>query len=132
MTETLLDANVVIALSYETHTHHTHATAWLAGHPDTFATCAITQGALIRFLLRSDASSGEAMQILESLTASPDHRFWPADFPFAAPMLRGVFGHRQVTDAYLAEMARVRLAKVATFDLGLAAAHPDVAELIPT
>ena len=132
MTETLLDANVAIALSYEPHAHHTDATAWLAAHADAFATCAITQGALVRFLMRSDATSGEAIQIMESLTASPNHRFWPADFAFAAPMLRGVFGHRQVTDAYLAEMARVRSAKVATFDLGLAAAHPDVAELIPT
>ena len=131
MTATLLDANLIIALSYDTHAHHEHAAAWLSTHQDKFATCAITQGALIRFLIRSDATAGEATQILASLTTSAHHEFWPADFPFTAPMLRGVFGHRQVTDAYLAEMARVRAAKVATFDLGLAALHPDVAELIP-
>ncbi len=132
MTATLLDANVIIALSYDGHAHHEHAARWLGTHEDQFATCAITQGALIRFLVRSGATAGEATQILESLTTSPHHEFWPADFPFAAPMLRGVIGHRQVTDAYLAEMALRRGAKVATFDLGLAALHPDVAELVPT
>ena len=132
MTATLLDANLIIALSYDTHAHHERAAVWLGAHEEKFATCAITQGALIRFLIRSDATAGEATQILESLTTSTHHEFWPADFPFAAPMLRGVIGHRQVTDAYLAEMARLRGATVATFDLGLAALHPDVVELIPT
>ena len=80
MTETLLDANVAIALSYEAHGHHTHATAWIAAHQDPFATCAITQGALVRFLMRSDATSGEAIQILESLTASPHHASGPPTF----------------------------------------------------
>ncbi|MGH3319762.1 MAG: hypothetical protein ACRDN9_06190 [Streptosporangiaceae bacterium] len=40
-------------------------------------------------------------------------------------------GHRQVTDAYLAQLARTQGRAFATFDKGLAAAHPDVAELIP-
>lgn len=79
-----------------------------------------------------DATSGEAIQILESLTTSPHHLFWTADFPFTTAMLRGIIGHRQVTGAYLAEMARVRGAKLATFDRGFAALHPDVAELVPT
>ena len=47
-------------------------------------------------------------------------------------MLKGVVGHRQVTDAYLAQHARRRNSKIATFDEGMAALHPDVAELIPT
>jgi uncharacterized protein len=46
--------------------------------------------------------------------------------------LDGVIGHRQVTDAYLAELARRREARLATFDKGLAALHADVAELVPT
>lgn len=32
------------------------------------------------------------MMLIASLTASPHHRFWAADFPFAAPMLRGKRG----------------------------------------
>lgn len=128
MTTTLLDPNVVIARSYDSHAQYPTATAWLSAHQGTFATCAITQGALIRF----DATPAEAIDILGSLTRLANHEFWTADLPFTAAMLRGVIGHRQVTDAYLAEMARVRGAKMATFDRGLAALHPDVVELIPT
>lgn len=39
--------------------------------------------------------------------------------------------HRQVTDAYLAALARTHGGRLLTFDRGLAAAHADVAELIP-
>jgi predicted nucleic acid-binding protein len=43
----------------------------------------------------------------------------------------GVIGHRQVTDAYLAQLARANHGRLATFDRGLAALHTDIAELIP-
>lgn len=46
--------------------------------------------------------------------------------------MAGVIGHRQVADAYLAGLARARGGRLATFDAGLAALHPDVAELVPT
>ena len=42
------------------------------------------------------------------------------------------FGHRQVTDAYLAAPARKHGGRMATLDRGLAALHLDVADLIPT
>ncbi len=132
MTATLLDANVLIAAIYEQHDHHAQASEWFEQHASEFSTNAITQGAFVRFLLRLGAHSDDAIQQLDLITTHARHEFWPADFAFAGPMLQGVIGHRQVTDAYLAEMARVRDAKLATFDLGLAAAHPDVAELIPT
>ncbi len=44
----------------------------------------------------------------------------------------GVVGHRQVTDAYLAQLARIRNGQLATLDSGLAHLHSDVAVLIPT
>jgi uncharacterized protein len=44
----------------------------------------------------------------------------------------GVVGHRQVTDAYLAQLARSRDGQLATLDSGLAHLHNDVAVLIPT
>jgi predicted nucleic acid-binding protein len=39
-------------------------------------------------------------------------------------------GHRQVTDAYLAALARAHRGRLTTFDEGLVAAHPDVAVLV--
>lgn len=41
-----------------------------------------------------------------------------------------LIGHRQVTDAYLAQLARSRAGRVATFDGGLVELHGDVAEAI--
>jgi uncharacterized protein len=41
-----------------------------------------------------------------------------------------VIGHRQVIDAYLAEVARSRDGRLTTFDQGLASAHADVAALV--
>jgi uncharacterized protein len=43
----------------------------------------------------------------------------------------GIVGHRQVTDAYLAHLARSHSARLVTFDQALAKLHRDVADLIP-
>jgi predicted nucleic acid-binding protein len=43
-----------------------------------------------------------------------------------------VIGHRQVTDAYLAHLARSRTGRLATFDRGLAEMRDDVTDLVPT
>jgi predicted nucleic acid-binding protein len=64
--------------------------------------------------------------------ALPQHEFWGDDIGYDRVVLRGVVGHRQVTDAYLAGLARHRGGRLATFDQGLAALHPDVALLVPT
>ncbi len=44
----------------------------------------------------------------------------------------GVLGHRQVTHAYLAELARRRGGRIATLDGGFAALHSDLADVVPT
>jgi predicted nucleic acid-binding protein len=46
--------------------------------------------------------------------------------------MQGVVGHRQTTDAYLAQLARSQQGRLATFDAGLAELHRDVADLVPT
>jgi hypothetical protein len=51
---------------------------------------------------------------------------------FTDVKLHGVIGHRQVTDGYLAQLARTNRGRLATFDGGLVALHPDIAELVPT
>lgn len=126
----LLDANVLVALVVADHVHHGAAEAWLLGRPDPFATCPITQGALVRFLVREGAEATEAARILGGLVAHERHRFWPDDLGFDNVALAAVVGHRQVTDAYLAALARAHAGRLATFDRGLVAVHPDVAELV--
>lgn len=129
---TLLDANVLIALVVEDHVHHDAAEAWLADGTGTIATCPITQGSLVRLLLREGQSAQTAATVVSSLMALPRHEFWPDDAAFDVVPLDGVIGHRQVTDAYLAHLARARGGRLATFDQGLAKLHGDIAELVPT
>lgn len=127
----LLDGNVLIASVQPRHVHHGSAVAWLGTLEDTFATCPITQGALIRILLRGGASTADARASLESVLSHPRHDFWPDELDYLAVRLNGVVGHRQVTDAYLAALARGRAGSLATFDRGLAALHRDVAFTVP-
>lgn len=130
---TLLDGNVLVALVVTDHVHHQSAEQWWVGRADTkFATSPITQGTLLRLMMRSGCDAALAYQSLSGLTTRGDHEFWADDQPYVASTLRGVLGHRQVTDAYLADLARSRHGSVATFDAGFAATHPDVAELIAT
>lgn len=129
---TLLDANVLVALADAAHVHHDAAAAWFQASSAPFATCPITQGALLRVLLRlqtvPDAASGASL--LAGIAAHPRHQFWPDSLEYMAVRWAGVMGHRQITDAYLAALARHHGGRLATFDRGLAALHPDVALLI--
>jgi hypothetical protein len=127
VTAVLLDANVLIAVVVSDHVHHDAAEDWFARRRSGFATCPITQGALIRLMLRHGASAAQATAVLGSLTSNKAHQFWPDDLDFGKVAMTGVIGHRQVTDAYLAALARHHHGRLATFDQGLAALHPDVA-----
>ena len=128
----LADGNVLIALSVLEHVHHAAARRWLADHEPTLATCPITEGTLLRFLIREGVDAPLALSTLTAIRQGADRVFWPADLPFAGPQLRGVIGHRQVTDAYLAALARDRGGRLITFDKGLATIHGDVVDLIQT
>jgi toxin-antitoxin system PIN domain toxin len=129
---TLLDANLLIALNVGDHVHYPAAVAWFARYGGRFATCPTTEGAVVRHLLRSKRTSADAHRLVVMMRESPRYEFWPDDVAFADVPLDGVIGHRQVTDAYLAELTRRHGGRLATFDNGLAAIHSDVADLVPT
>jgi uncharacterized protein len=127
----LLDANVLIALVVTDHVHHDAAEVWLGGANHPFATCPITEGSLVRLLVRQGQSAETARAVLAELASDPRHEFWPDSLSYAEVPLAGVIGHRQVTDAYLAQLTRVHNGRLATFDQGLAKLH-DVVDLVPT
>jgi toxin-antitoxin system PIN domain toxin len=129
---TLLDANVLIALVVADHVHHAAAEEWFAGTADRFATCPVTEGALVRLLVREGQSAATAVAVLEGLAGSPRHEFWPDDVAYHRVAMHGVVGHRQVTDAYLVQLARAHQGRLATLDQGLATLHEDVADLVPS
>lgn len=120
----LLDANVLIALLTPDHTLHERSRSWFgAGVP--FATCPITQGALLRFHMRwsEGASIAEAKLVLQAVCGHVLHRFWADDVDYAHLSEKGIRGHKQVTDAYLAGLAEAHGGLLATTDEALAALH---------
>jgi hypothetical protein len=127
----LFDANVLIALVIDDHLHHGQAEAWFASSGTGFATCPITQGSLMRLLIREGQSAELARSVLQEITGNPRHEFWPDNASYHDIPVAGIIGHRQVTDAYLAHLARSYSARLATFDQALAKLHADVADLIP-
>ena len=131
MTATLADGNVLIALTVTDHVHHRQAQEWLAGHGGQLATCPITQGTLLRFLLRNGVGASSALTTLRGILSLPQHIFWPDEIGYNSTVLRGVIGHRQVTDGYLTALAAHFGGSLVTLDMGLAALHPETAVLIP-
>jgi toxin-antitoxin system PIN domain toxin len=127
----LLDSSVAVALLTDEHEHYEAARRWFTEMSDRYATCPITQGAVVRYSLRRGFSAEGALHALHSLVRSDKHDFWPDDVEYLRVRFEGVIGHRQVTDAYLAELARRHDGRVATLDRGFATSHPDVAELVP-
>jgi toxin-antitoxin system PIN domain toxin len=128
----LLDANVLIALVVVDHVHHDAAGRWFASCEEGFATCPMTEGSLLRLLIRQGQSVSTAKALLAEVAAHPRHEFWPGSLSYREVAMTGVIGHRQVTDAYLVQLARTRQGRLASFDQGLAQLHHDVVELVPT
>ena len=126
----LLDANVLIALTVQEHEHHKRATVW-ASTVDSFATCPIVEGALVRFLVRLGESAITAAEVIQRIRNLPACEFWPDSISYADIDLGHVVGHRQVSDAYLVSLARSQAAALATLDEGLASLLPDHTFLLP-
>jgi toxin-antitoxin system PIN domain toxin len=124
----LLDGNVLVALVSPSHVHHASAERWFAASSAPFATCPITQGTLVRLLMHvGQLPADAALHVSQQVVAHPRHRFWPDAIGYPDVAWRGVVGHRQVTDAYLAALARHFQGRLATFDRGLGSLHADVA-----
>lgn len=124
----LLDANALIALGWQAHEHHGHMVDWFKGHAaDGWATTVLTQSAFVR-IVSQPAFSGRVIgvaQVAELLlrnTAHPRHRLLAMDFGFEQVLgccTGGLYGHRQISDAYLLTAACRHGARLVTFDAGL-------------
>ena len=125
----LLDVNVLIALAWPLHVHHGVAHTWFerVGHK-SWSTCPLTQLAFVRIssnakIISTAVSPRAAAQALGQMVALAGHVFWPDDLQvndLASFSSSALVGHRQVTDAYLIELAKRHKGKVATLDAGLA------------
>jgi uncharacterized protein len=131
----LLDGNLLVALRIDTHIGHDAGQRWFSRYRrDRFATCPVTQGTLLRVHMRLalDGSVDAAWEALREINEHPRHEFWADNFSYLEVPHRLLQGPSQVTDAWLAELARRRKGKLATFDQALVALHRDVAVLVPS
>lgn len=128
----LVDANVLIALLVPDHQHHGAAESWMDGleDADLIASDPAVEGALTRYAVRIGHSAAQVQRTLRRVHEIARWRFWPDDLPYAGSDLSTVRGHRQVTDSYLASLARHHGGRLVTFDRALAARFPDVVDLI--
>lgn len=122
----LLDINVLLALAWPSHVHHTQAQRWFAQKGAAgFRTCPLTQIGFIRICINPRFTPGavspkEALLLLEHIIALPNHEFWPDDLPLSQAVKdHPIVGHRQVTDAYLLALATARGGVLASFDRAL-------------
>jgi toxin-antitoxin system PIN domain toxin len=129
----LVDGNGIIALAIKSHPHHARAKSWFEASTDTFHTCSVTEGTFLRLhmMLATDTTSTAAWKNLALIQSDPMHRFIDDGFSFENVSNKSIQGHKQVTDAWLAQLARRHGIRLATLDAGLVAAHPDIAFLIP-
>ena len=130
----MLDGNLLVALRIDTHIHHERVHRWFrACSPDQFATCPLTQGTLLRvhMTLALDGTAAAAWQALTEVVSHRRHVLWLDNFSYLDVSPQLLQGPKQLTDAWLAELARRKSGKLATLDQGLAVLHADVSELVP-
>lgn len=121
----LPDVNVLVALVQPSHVAHSLASAWFAAVA-AFATTPVTELGLLRLALNPQVmgtqfSAQQALTTLGSLRRDPRWRFVGDDASLADAKidLRGLPGHRQVTDLHLVNLAASHGMTLTTFDRGL-------------
>lgn len=128
MTTELPDVNVLVALLQPNHVGHELAMEWFDS-VDSYATTPVTELGLVRVAMNSRVMGRKiepeaARASLQSLRADPRARFVEDATSLAELKIdvRGLAGHRQVTDLHLMNLVAHHGVLLVTFDRGLAAA----------
>ena len=124
----LLDVNVLVALTSREHEHYRKANSWFnsLGNAE-WGVSPLTEAGYMRLTTNPTAGLGavdftRAVAVLDLLTKKPGYCFWPIteSWPrLTAPFAERIFGHQQVTDAYLLGQAIKEDGVLVTFDRGL-------------
>ena len=131
----LLDVNLLMALLWENHEQHERAQRWLRS-VSGFATCPISQLGFARVsahpALGYTLSPEDGFMLLRRFLGDARHRFVPDDLSCAerALLTERIAGPNQITDHYLAALARQHGLALATFDQPLSRAFSDESGLI--
>ncbi len=107
----LLDVNVLIALTEQGHVHHQTVMKWFNTPGLNWGLCAFSEAGLLRVTANSKVgklSVREATELLTVLESHPGYRYWPITdgwFSLVEPFRERIYGHQQITDAYLLGLA---------------------------
>lgn len=110
----LADVSLLVAMSDAMHTQHALADRWRK--ENEFATCPITELGLVRVLMATGTEAEDAFAQLASVKKKAG--FVPCDAP-GSVIAGKVTGHKQTTDAYLLELARLHKSTLHTLDAGI-------------
>jgi toxin-antitoxin system PIN domain toxin len=121
----LLDLNVLVALTEPEHVHHRRAEDWFntSGKED-WGVCPLTEAGFVRVTTNPSyrpvpRSMEQAIAILQMIKEYPGYSFWKIEESWTtltAPFTARIFGHQQVTDAYLLGLAIKNDGVLVTFD----------------
>lgn len=131
----LLDVNLLMALLWENHEHHTKARSWFKG-VSAFATCPVAQLGFARVsshpLLGYGLTPELAFGVLRQFVGNPRHEFIPDDLSCNDRVVRTelMTGANQITDHYLVALARQHKLSLATLDQPLAKQFADETGLV--
>jgi len=121
----LLDVNVLIALTDQTHIHHDLVQRWFQTPVLDWGVCAFTEAGFLRISTSPKAgfhTLEQARLVLADLANLPGYRYWPITTNWtalAAPFSLRIFGHQQITDALLLGLAVKENGVLVTMDKGI-------------
>jgi toxin-antitoxin system PIN domain toxin len=124
----LLDLTALIALADPDHLHNGAIRDWFrVADPQDWAVCPLTEAGFVRVTTNPTYQGGawtleQATTVLSELAVRPGYRYWSISDGWAALTARfasRIFGHQQVTDAYLLGMAIKEDGVLVTFDRGI-------------
>jgi toxin-antitoxin system PIN domain toxin len=126
--KSLLDVNVLIALTDPEHEHHQAARDWLASPGrERLGICPLTEAGFLRVTTNpafhpNPRTLEHAIAILQALKGRDDYWFCPIDrswVALTAPFAARIRGHQQVTGTFLLGLAIREDGILVTFDRGL-------------
>ena len=124
----LLDLNVLIALAEPGHHHYRKAQEWFdSSRKGSWGVCPLTEAGFIRTTTNPTFRPGprtlrQATAILQVQKGHPDYWYWGIEeswVTLTAVFADRIYGHQQITDAYLLGLAIKEDGVLVTFDRGI-------------
>lgn len=121
----LLDLNSLVAFGDPDHTHHRAIQKWfISKGKGDWGVCPMTEAGFIRVTTNpayrpATRTIAQAIAVLADFATHPGYRYWSMSDSWTrltAPFATRIFGHQQVSDAYLLGLAVKEGGVLVTFD----------------